>query len=75
MTRHATDTQTLHGCGGTILASGDTGEFAHSYCDRCGAYAYDSDARDFPTGTDRHANQVAYDAGEDRSPDATEPSA
>ena len=70
MDRHATDTYRYHeGCGGTIL-SGGAGEQAHDYCDRCGAFRYDSADEPFPSGSDRDANRRAYDDGDDRSPDA-----
>lgn len=55
-------TLTSHICGGTILVGG-SGEQAHQYCDRCGAYTYDLDAP-LPTGIDAVANRAAYDAGD-----------
>lgn len=60
-----------HTCGGTILIGG-SGEQAHSYCDRCRAFLYNSadDAEDFPTGTDIEANRAAWDDGDERSPEA-----
>lgn len=61
---------TTHTCGGTILHGG-AGLDAHSYCDRCGAFVYDS-ATDptMPTGTDKAANEAAYNDGDERSPEA-----
>lgn len=56
-----------HECGGTIL-SGGAGEQEHLYCDRCDAYTYDLDGA-VPDGTDRAANQTAWDAGDERSPE------
>ena len=53
-----------HECGGTILAGPD-----HSYCDRCGAFAYD--AMPLPGGTDVAANKAAWDDGDDCSPTTT----
>jgi hypothetical protein len=64
--------KTNHPCGGTILTGG-SGEQAHHYCDRCGAFAYDSyldEGNAFPDGTNKTANQEAYDAGEECSPKA-----
>lgn len=58
----------MHNCGGTVL-TGASGEQAHLYCDRCGAFTYDTDA-ELPTGTDKAANRRAYDDGEQCSPDA-----
>lgn len=69
---HATDTHTLHGCGGTVHTGG-SGDEAHHVCDRCGAFAYDSVYEGaLPSGTDKVANQAAWDAGEDQSPEAAE---
>jgi ribosomal protein L37E len=67
--RHATDSQTRHECGGTVLVGGE-GEQEHAYCDRCGAFRYTEDSSAFPTGTDKAANNAAWDAGKTRSPDA-----
>lgn len=60
---------TLHICGGTILSAG-TGDHAHCYCDRCGAFAYGSDPASVPAGTDQDANKAAWDAGDEASPNA-----
>ena len=57
----------LHVCGGTILSAGK-GPSMYEFCDRCGAYTYDSGP--LPSGANRTANDVAYHAGELRSPDA-----
>lgn len=65
---HMLDTMAFHACGGTILFSGG-GELEHMYCSACGAFNYDPNDT-FPTGTDEAANQAAWDAGEERSPDA-----
>lgn len=56
---------TTHDCGGTILCS--SGEHAHRYCDRCGAFTHDLDAP-LPSGTNKTANQAAFDAGKMTSP-------
>ena len=57
------------GCGGTI-ATGGSGETAHWYCDRCGAFTYhDPSEHGFPTGTNKTANREAYDNEDDRSPE------
>jgi hypothetical protein len=70
MTNHMADRLTYHACGGTILTGG-SGDQAHEYCDRCGAFRYVSDdAPTFPAGTDETANRNAWDAGHERSPDA-----
>lgn len=66
---HMVDRLSYHACGGTILHGG-TGEQAHSYCDRCRAFAYDSADEPVPDGTDREANRQAWDDGEDTSPAA-----
>lgn len=67
---YMTDRLQYHACGGTILHGG-SGEQAHSYCDRCRAFAYDSaDLDELPTGTDKAANRKAWDYGEECSPDA-----
>ena len=58
-----------HVCGGTILLGAPGTQNAHRYCDRCGAYTYDIDDR-LPGGTDATANQAAWDAGDDSSPEA-----
>jgi len=55
-----------HECGGTILAGDMGSDQPHSYCDRCGAFAYGDNP--VPDGTDQEANQTAYDAGKDSSP-------
>ncbi len=68
MTRHATDSQTSHACGGTILHGG-SGDEGHRYCDRCRAFAYDSSGEQVPSGTDEAANREAWDNGDDCSPD------
>ena len=60
-----------HVCGGTILTGG-SGQQAHSYCDRCGAFAYDYTDEELPSGTDPKANRAAWDAGDDTSPEASE---
>lgn len=65
------DDQMTHECGGTILTGG-SGEHRHAFCDRCGAFRYDIDGGSFPDGTDRDANQSAWDAGDERSPEAGE---
>ena len=57
-----------HVCGGTILA-GNLGGNDYRYCDRCGAFTYDS-AGDLPAGTDREANREAWDESEECSPGA-----
>jgi hypothetical protein len=67
-TNHMQDTLLHHACGGTILHGG-SGEQAHSYCDRCGAFAYDSAECDVPDGTDPIANHAAWDEGEECSPE------
>jgi hypothetical protein len=73
MTRHAADTRTLHGCGGTILIGAAGTDHEHDYCDRCGAFRYlGTSPESFPTCTDKAANTHAWDEGEERSPDATE---
>lgn len=72
MTSYATDRQTTHECGGTILV-GASGEQAHHYCDHCGAYRYDSCDGDMPTGTDSRANRAAWDEGKECSPDSDAP--
>ena len=56
-----------HKCGGTILTGG-VGELRHHYCDRCGAFAYGDEP--IPSGSDRAANQHAWDAAADCSPEA-----
>lgn len=62
------DRTKTHECGGAILTGG-SGEEAHLYCERCGAFAY-VEAGDVPSGTDLEANRRARDAGDDRSPSA-----
>lgn len=67
---HMTDRLTIHACGGTILHGG-SGEQAHSYCDRCHAFLYDSaeaEGEEFPSGTDEERNCQYWDDGEDCSP-------
>ena len=61
-TNHAADRQTLHACGGPLLAGED-----YEYCDLCHAYSFDGPV---PDGTDEIANGAAWDDGEDRSPGA-----
>jgi hypothetical protein len=56
-----------HICGGTILL-GDSGDLAHQYCDRCGAYTYDIAADRLPDGTDSDANELAWIDGAEQSP-------
>jgi hypothetical protein len=55
-------------CGGTVLTGG-SGEQAHIYCDRCGAFTHNTENSELPTGTDREANRAAFDDGEFCSPD------
>jgi len=62
-------TTTHQNCCGTV-AKGGSGEQEHQYCDRCGAYTYDMDAEDLPSGTDERLNQAAYSNGDEQSPDA-----
>ena len=59
---------TTHICGGTILL-GDTGDLAHQYCDRCGAYTHDLAADQLPGGTDSDANELAWSNGDEQSPE------
>lgn len=63
---------TIHACGGIILSGNLGTSEAHDYCAQCGAYAYHDDggAMPVPNGTDRAANDRAWNAGEARSPDA-----
>lgn len=62
-----------HICGGTILTGGPAvSEQAHQYCDRCGAFTYDMDARTLPSGTNPSVNQEAWDDGAGESPEAVE---
>lgn len=65
--RHATDDQFTHECGGTILTVG-SGDQEHSYCDRCGAFRYTTYSGPFPTGTDKDANDRAWNDGDECSP-------
>jgi len=65
----AQDYLRYHKCGGAILVGG-SGDQAHQYCDRCGAYTYDLDADALPTGTDADANRRAWDSGDAQSPDS-----
>ena len=62
---------TTHVCGGTLITGG-SGETAHTCCDRCGAFAYDSYDGEFPGGTDKAANQQAWDDGDECSPGITD---
>lgn len=62
-----------HTCGGTILKGG-AGDQAHLYCDTCGAYALGLEGP-VPYGTDKAANQAAWDRGEDSSPWPSDPRA
>ena len=63
------DLQFVHGCGGSFVHGG-SGEYGHTYCDRCHAFVYDSSDDDsFPTGTNEEVNRQAWDDGEERSPD------
>lgn len=60
-----------HICGGTILGGG-SGEQAHIYCDRCGAFTRDPDDIEdgqLPSGTDKGSNEQAWNAAEESSPD------
>jgi len=66
---HMIDSLHYHCCGGVILGGG-SGEQSHSACERCGAFQYDTDEGEFPTGTDAGANQEAWDGGDSRSPEA-----
>jgi hypothetical protein len=54
----------IHDCGGTIVRHADLG---HRYCDRCAAFTYNAGA--LPTGTNPRLNRLAWEAGEDVSPD------
>lgn len=54
-----------HNCGGSLISALD-----HVFCNRCSAFTYNG--ADVPDGTDRFANQAAYDAGEDESPAASD---
>ena len=49
-------------CGGTILIGGGS-EDRHQYCDRCGAFTYDTTAV-IPTGHNEKENQIAWDTGD-----------
>ena len=64
-------TTTHDDCGGTILhgRGGPDGREPYLYCDRCGAFTYHV-AEGFPTGTDKGANDDAWDGADLRSPDA-----
>lgn len=62
-------TRPAHDCLGTLHSGGD-GEQAHTACSECHAFQYDYVEGPFPTGTDEAANRAAWDAGDDRSPDA-----
>jgi hypothetical protein len=55
----------IHKCGGTIITGTNP---KHQCCSKCGAFAYNM-RRKLPSGTDRAANQAAYDAGEEQSPE------
>ena len=57
-------TLSIHNCGGTIVRHADLG---HRYCDLCAAFSYD--VGDLPTGTNTKLNRLAWEAGEDASPD------
>lgn len=70
MDRHATDTHRHHECGGAVVYSGTGSGTPHLYCEYCGAFTYDIEATALPSGTDRVANDAAWDAGDERSPDA-----
>ena len=56
-----------HVCGGTILVGG-SGDLAHQYCDRCGAFTYDVETDRLPDGTDAAANEQAWSDGDEQSP-------
>lgn len=62
---HATDRMHYHICGGVILTGNGT-----DYCDRCGAFAPEGEC--VPNGTNHEANNLAYNNGDPRSPDALE---
>lgn len=63
--RHASDSQRIHECGGTILYTAGNDDPMH-YCDRCGAFAYGG--RQIPSGSNEDANREAFDAGDEASP-------
>lgn len=62
-----TSTTRTHDCGGTILIGG-YGDYR--YCDRCRAFRYQTAGDGLPTGSDRAANQAAWDRADAESPDA-----
>lgn len=62
------DRRAYHECGGTILTSTHADQ-QYWYCDQCHAFTYDPDSS-VPAGTNPEANQAAWDAGDDESPEA-----
>ena len=54
-----------HDCGGSVLHSDSNGS-RYSYCDNCNAFSHTSGP--MPTGTDRIANEAAWNDGADASP-------
>ncbi len=61
------ETQTKHECGGVILW-GTVGMEQYHYCGSCGAFHFLGMSGPFPTGTDKAANERAWNMAEARSP-------
>ena len=66
---HAEVTEGRADCGGLILRNQVSRGASYSYCDECGAYAYDTCWRRFPSGIDEAANEAAFYDNDNHSPE------